>query len=234
MDSQRAGALLIFGVDTGKTPKDPLGDQLCVAWSAQGPVGIGRKVFPTEWEGCNGLVVNVDDMSACERLVSVGDDRILLCSCYDGYGVANSAGKSRYIREITSDGKRRIREPGHAGREFRQALENGLAGWMRLVERANAAAIAIHHFGQGGKPFSTSYWRRHGIATASAKLDGWAVAGANFDRRLPTPGVDITASHRVPHEHIAMGQRRPTHDSAPVCDYVVGDGEVRVRVFEFA
>ena len=234
LDRQRAGALLIFGVDTGKKGKDPQGDQLCVAWSARGPVGIGRKVFPTEWEGCNGLVVNVDDFAAQDRLVPVGDHLVLLCACYDGYGVANSPDKSKYIREIVSGGKRLTRGGGGTAKVFRQELKNGLADWARLVERATAAAIAIHRFGGDGQPFSTSYWRRHGIATASARLGGWAVAGANFDVRLPHPGVDVLAAHRVPYDQIAEGQLRTTWDAVPVRDYVVGGCEVRIRVFDFA
>lgn len=185
LDKQRRGALLIFGVDTGKQLKDPTGDQLCVAWSADGPLGIGRKVFPTEDEGSGGFVVNVDDFQAQQRVVQVGKSHILLCSYYDGYGVANSPDKSRFIRQIVAGGNHMAREVGSAGREFRQALKEGLAGWTKLVEGASGAAIAIHRFGGVGKPLSTSYWRRHGIATASAKLGGWAVAGANFEPRLP-------------------------------------------------
>ena len=234
LDQQRSGALLIFGVDTGKRHKDPTGDQLCVAWSADGPLGIGRKVFPTEDEGWGGFVVNVDDFQAQQRVVEVGKSHILLCSCYDGYGVANSPDKSRYIRGIVADGNHMVREVGRAGREFRQALKKGLAGWTKLVESASGAAIAIHRFGGDGKPFSTNYWRRHGIATASAKLGGWAVAGANFDARLPYADCDILAADRVPSDHMHMGQLRATRDANPVVDYVLGDGEVRVRVFEFA
>ena len=238
MDRQTKGALLIFGVDTGKKHKDPQGDQLCVAWSADGPNGIGRKVFPTEWEGSHGFVVNVDDFRAAERVVTVGDSRVLLCSCYDGYGVANYPDKTKYIKEIVSDGHRLTRERGAAGNEFRRALAGGLADWRRLVKRARGVAIAIHRFGgvdeKTGEelPFSTSYWRKHGIATASAKLGGWAVAGANFHRRLPRPDVDVLAANRVPSEHLTMGQRRPTHDATRVTDYVI-DSEVRIRVFDF-
>ena len=233
LDKQRAKALLVFGVDTGKEAKDPLGDQLCVAWSALGPIGVGRKVFPTEWEGCNGLVVNKADFSAKERVVPVGNGLVLLCACYDGYGVANFPDKSNYIREIVSDGKRLTRGTGATAKEFRRALKGGLVGWAHLVDRASAAAIAIHRFGGDGQPFSTSYWRRHGIATASAKLGGWAVGAANFDVRLPKPRVDVLAAHRVPFDHIAEGQRRKTWDAVPVSDYVLAP-EVRIRVFDFA
>lgn len=234
LDKQRSGALLIVGVDTGKRLKDPEGDQLCVAWSADGPVGIGRKVFPTKEEGRGGFVVNVDDFRAQERVVQVGKSCVLLCSCYDGYGVANSPDKSGYIRKIVAGGNHMVREVGRAGREFRHALKKGLAGWTKLVEGASGAAIAIHRFGGDGKPFSTNYWRRHGIATASAKLGGWAVAGANFDARLPYRDSDMLAADCVPFEHLAKGQRRETWDATPIGDYVVGDGDVLVRVFEFA
>ena len=79
-----------------------------------------------------------------------------------------------------------------------------------------------------------NYWRKHGIATASAALrGGWVAAGANFEGRLPNENVDILASHCVPKEHLDQGNSRKTHDSKPVCDYELGNGDVRVRVFEF-
>lgn len=104
LHKRRKGAVPIFGFDTGKRPKDLEGDQVCAAWSSVGPVGIERKVFPTEWEGRNGFVVNLDDFRAQERIVWVGKARVLLCSCYDGYGVANSPDKSGFIRELVSGG----------------------------------------------------------------------------------------------------------------------------------
>lgn len=99
LDKRREGALLIFGVDT-KGPKDPMGDQLCVAWSAHGPLGVGRKVFPTEYEGKHGYVVNVDDFGVEKRAVPIGNTRVLLCSCYDGYGIHNCPDKSRFIKDL--------------------------------------------------------------------------------------------------------------------------------------
>ena len=229
LDHRRKGALLIFGVDTNG-PKSALGDQLCVAWSVDGPVRVGRKVFPTEYEGSDGYVVNVDDFGAQERVVKIGNTQVLLCSCYDGYGIFNSPDKSKFIRKIICDGQSLRR----GQREFRDALAAGLKKWRGLVESSGAAAIAIHQFGHNGKPFSTNYWRRHGISTASAKLHGgWVVAGANFYDGLPRRGVDILAAQNVCRGYLSLGNRRTTRDATPICDYVEGDNEVRVRLFDF-
>ena len=222
------GALLIFGVDTGG-PKSAMGDQLCVAWSADGPAAIGRKVFPTEGEGKCGYVVNVDDFGAEERVVSIGDTRVLLCACYDGYGIANDPDKSRFVRRIFDRGERARRgDP-----TFRQSLRSGLRGWRRLVRTVDTAAVAIHYFRDNGG-FHTNYWRRHGIATASAKLHGGCVVGAaNFEARLPRPGADILVAHGVPSEHLSEGNNRATCDATPTSEHFVGNEEVLVRLFDF-
>ena len=230
LDRLKKGALLIFGVDT-VGPKSASGDQLCVAWSAEGPVGAGRKVFPTEYEGKDGYVVNVDDFGANERTIKIGRSRIMLCACYDAYGIAGSKDKSRFIRKIQV-GSQCTRRGDH---EFKGILEGGLREWRELVLGTDAAAVAIHRFEQkanGG--FSTNYWRKHGIATASAALrGGWVAAGANFEGRLPNENVDILASHCVPKEHLDQGNSRKTHDSKPAGDYRLDNGDVRVRVFRF-
>ena len=230
LSRRRKGALLIFGVDTAKL-KNPMGDQLCVAWSAKGPVGIGRKVFPTEDEGQSGFIVNLDDYGTEKRVVSIGDTRVLLCACYDGYGISNQPDKSRYVSLISVSGSHFSKRDA----EFREFLRSGLSEWRGLVGTANAAAIAIHQFGKtsnGG--FSTNYWRRHGIATASAKLGGgWVVAGANFDGRVPPARVDILAAHDVPERYLQEGSGRQAQDATPTSDYLAADGAVCVRLFDF-
>lgn len=238
LDGRRKGASLIFGVDT-EAPKDPSGDQLCVAWSAVGPVGVGRKVFPTEDEGSKGYVVNANDFGAKERVVRLGGTRVLLCSCYDGYGICNRPDKSKYIERMwTGDTRDREGRMFHRGEdpEFDWRLKRCLEKWRDLAASADAAAFTIHRFGLTGEGgFSTNYWRRHGIATASATLKGgWVAASANFEGRQPNPGKDILASHAVEEGFLSIkGNCRPTRDSEPVCDWVEGDDEVRMRVFDF-
>ena len=231
----RKGALLIFGVDTGE-PKSAKGDQLCVAWSARGPVGVGRKVFPTKQEGKCGYVVNINDFGTSERVVEIRRRQILLCACYDGYGIASGEDKSKFIRKVQA-GDRTLHRGnyGSGDPEFSRVLKHGLRQWRKLVKRVDAAAVAIHRFEKREKGgFSTNYWRRHGIATASAKLSGgWVVAGANFDVRLPNINVDILASAGVRKKYLKLGHSRRTRDSEPVCDYELGKGDARVRVFEF-
>lgn len=233
LNERRRGALLIFGVDT-RAPKDPSGDQLCVAWSAGGPVGIGRKVFPTKDEGDSGYIVSANDFGDGRRVVRVGGTRVLLCSCYDGYGIHNAPDRSGYIRKIwTGD---TVLSRGEDGQEFRRCLEGCLDRWRGLAGKAGAAAVAIHRFGlTRANGFSTNYWRRHGIATAAAVLTpGWVAAGANFERRPPNPGKDILASHAVEGEFLSIeAARRPVRDAAPVLEWVEGDGEVRMRLFDF-
>lgn len=230
LDSRRPGALLNFGVDTGG-PKTALGDQLCVAWSARGPVGIGRKVFPTEDEGEDGFIVNLDDYGASERVVSIGDTRVLLCACYDGYGISNQPDKSKYVSHISVAGNLVFKQDA----EFRELLQFGLSKWRKLVGKADAAAVAIHQFHETNKGgFSTNYWRRHGLATASAKLHGgWAVAGANFEGRVPRTGADILAAQNVPESYLQEGSGRNARDAPPASDFVAADGAVRIRLFDF-
>ncbi len=230
LDRRRKGALLIFGVDTAKL-KNPMGDQLCVAWSAEGPVGIGRKVFPTEYEGQCGFIVNLEDYGTEKRVVSIGATRVLLCACYDGYGISNQPDKSGYVSRISVSGGIFCKHDA----EFREFLHCGLSNWRGLVGKANAAAVAIHQFGDENRDgFSTNYWRRHGIATASAKLGGgWVVAGANFAGRVPAAGVDVLAAHEVPERHLWEGQRRKAQDAKPTRDYLAANGAVRVRLFDF-
>ena len=231
LDDRRTGALLIFGVDT-EGPKSPMGDQLYVAWSPQGPIRVGRKVFPTEYEGQNGFIVNVDDYGAKERVVPIRGANVLLCACYDGYGVSSPEDKSKFVQRISVAGSRRLR----GDRRFGACMRSALSEWRQVVESVDAAAVAIHHFRRttrGG--FSTNYWRRHGIANASAKLHGgWCVAGANFEGRLPHAGVDILAAQDVPSDYLTQGNSRTTQDAAPLEDYAVGDGEVRIRLFDFS
>ena len=230
LDSRRPGALLIFGVDTDG-PKNPMGDQLCVAWSAEGPVGIGRKVLPTESEGKCGFIINLDDYGTKKRVVSIGDTRVLLCACYDGYGISNQPDKSKYVSHISVAGNLVSKQDA----EFRELLQFGLSKWRKLVGKANAAAVAIHQFRETSKgSFSTNYWRRHGIATASAKLGGgWVVAGANFQGRVPGPGADILATQVVPESYLQQGSGRKARDATPASDFVAADGAVRIRLFDF-
>ena len=152
---------------------------------------------------------------------------MLLCACYDGYGVSNPVDKSKYIKNIVA-GETHFSRGEH---EFRERLQSGLKQWRELVATSHAAAIVIHYVDEHK---ATAYWRRHGIVTASAKLNGgWAVAGANFAGSLPSPGMHILASQAVTREHLRKGNKRSIQDAKPLCDYVVGDDEVRVRLFEF-
>ena len=49
---------------------------MCVAWSSQGIQAIGRKVFPTDWEGKNGYTPYEDDYGTDKRILRLSNDRI--------------------------------------------------------------------------------------------------------------------------------------------------------------
>ncbi len=233
LHDMRKGALLIFGVDTFGV-KDPNGDQLCVAWSIKGPRGIARKVFPTKAEAEAGYVVNLDDFGSNQRVVEIDGIQTLLCACYDAFGIANkdvgyASDKFRLIKKIYYDGRTFCKESG----EFRSFLDRGGNGWYELVEKSQAAAVAIHYFDKPGREI---YWQKHGIASASAELDGgWIIAGANFNHVLPGKNDPngILASFDVPREHLGQGNKRKAHKAEPIDKFMVGSDEARVCVFEF-
>ena len=116
-------------------------------------------------EAEDGYVVNVDDFGALERVITIGDSRILLCACYDGFGIASSDQKAKLIQKVSVKG--RLLHRGSP--TFRKALADGLKEWRNLIDSINAATIAIHYFGNSNGNLGTSRWRRYGIATASAK-----------------------------------------------------------------
>jgi hypothetical protein len=100
-------------------------------------------------------------------------------------------------------------------------------------QRPAHAVCAIHNF---DRPGLDGYWQRHGIAAASAALNGGLVVGAaHFESGLPLPTdrSPLAAAGLKP-SYLRLGQRRPLIGLAPSQAMVVKAGPLSslVRLFE--
>src|SRR3954465_14948435 len=196
LDGAHPGALIVVGIDSVPYSSDDHGDQLCVAFSPYGVVGIGRKVWPadgdTNWDGRPPVVCYPADFGSPHRIVTLANSsRALLCACYDVFGVAEAivgpTARIRYLRYLAPD------------------------------QRVDVALTAVHRFQQPGRDI---FWQRHGLATASAALGGGlAVGAAFFTNRLPdgrNRWSSPLAACGVPGEHLSQGLHRPARCFEPV------------------
>jgi hypothetical protein len=100
-------------------------------------------------------------------------------------------------------------------------------------KRPSIAIAVIHRF---KRPGLDGYWQRHGIATASAVLGGFAVGAAHFGRLPESHEAPLAASH-VPARHIAAGNHRRAWRCFPSDDRPVRIGRgmaavLRLYLFE--
>jgi hypothetical protein len=238
------GVLIVTGVDSGPHRPNDHGDQMCVAFSAGGVAGIGRKVFPADGDtngaGRAPLVCYADDYSSRDRVVALANGcRALLCACYDVFGVAEAVigptPRVRYIRSLAPN--QRYDGTGAGLTALRRQL---VAEWRTLLteQRVEVALVAVHRLQQPGRDI---FWQRHGLATASAALGGGlAVGAAFFTDRLPD-GQDRWSSPLaacgVPAAHLKQGLHRPARRCEPVAALTINrrrNGEPRalVRLFD--
>ena len=187
LDAAHPGALIVVGIDSVPHSSDDHGDQMCVAFSPYGVVGIGRKVWPadgdTNWDGRPPVVCYPADFGSPHRIVTLTNgSRALLCACYDVFGVAEEiigpTARIRYIRYLAPDHR-------YDGSEFVAVRRRLVAEWGKLLvdQRVDVVLTVVHRFQQPGRDI---FWQRHGIATASAALGGGlAVGAAFFTNRLP-------------------------------------------------
>lgn len=226
LDAAHPGALIVVGIDSVPYSSDDHGDQMCVAFSLYGVIGIGRKVWPadgdTNWDGRPPVVCYPADFGSPHRIVTLANgSRALLCACYDVFGIAETivgpTARIRYIRYLAPD--QRYDGPGAGFLRVRRRL---VAEWGQLLadQRVDVGLAAVHRFQQPGRDI---FWQRHRMATASAALGGGLVVGAAlFNDRLPD-GRDRWSSPLaacgVPREHLSQGPHPPgtallTHRSA--------------------
>lgn len=228
LDAAHPGALIVVGIDSVPYSSDDHGDQLCVAFSPYGVIGIGRKVWPadgdTNWDGRPPVVCYPADFGSPHRIVTLANgSRALLCACYDVFGVAEAligpTARMRYIRYLAPDQL----DDGAGFVAVRRSL---VAEWRQLLadQRVDVVLTAVHRFQQPGRDI---FWQRHGLATASAALGGGlAVGAAFFTDRLPD-GRDRWSSPLaacgVPREHLGQGLHRPALRFEPITVLTIND-----------
>ena len=215
LDKISPGAILVTGIDSvGRGPQD-WGDQLCVAFNADGVAGIGRKIFPTNNES-NGsippIVCYVDDFDTEHRIVTLANgSRSILASCYDAFGLAEPingpTARTRYIRNINYEDRRISFGDPH----FTKLRQSCLDRWDALLKAkpVDVALTTIHNFGEPGADL---FWQRHGIATASAAMGGGLAIGAShYWDELPNPDrfdQSPLAAFNVKTSHLKKGLHR--------------------------
>lgn len=238
LQGRSPGCLLVTGLLADPTDTRQRQEQLSAALSAEKVVGVARKLFPTaaEGEGRRQTVPRADDYGSPDRLVILPSGaKAILSACYDLFGLTEMPGEasSRYhaIRALGTGQK--ILRMGDQG--FKQLRRQCFADWSNLLakEKPDLAIATIHGF---GRPGLDGFWQRHGIAAASAAMQGrFAVGAAHFEDWLPAPGQSTLASVGVPRKHLTAGTARKAHRLAPKDTIQIEkDDEViaLVRLFE--
>ena len=238
LDRQTSGAILAVGCDSAPPNTKEIGDQSCIAFRRGQIIGLARKIFPASGDTAREvlpIVPCVSDYGAEVRFVTLPNgSTAMLAACYDLFGLTedpNAPGRrAQHVRYLW-DG----RYIGTTGRIT--ALRNAcLAEWHRVLKAAqpDLAVCAIHRF---KRPGLDGFWQRHGIASASAVLNGGLVVGAaHFESWLPKAGASTLASDRVPKRHLTAGTSRQAYRLAPSESFGVaqagGELAALVRLFE--
>jgi len=134
-DAAHPGALIVVGIDSVPYSADDHGDQMCVAFSPYGVIGIGRKVWPadgdTNWDDRPPVICYPVDFGSPHRIVTLANgSRALLCACYDVFGVAEAiigpTARIRYIRYL-------VQNERYDGAGFVAARRRLVAEWGQLL-----------------------------------------------------------------------------------------------------
>ena len=233
------GALVVFGADSSSPRRWEFGDQLCIAAWPEGIVGLARKIIPSDPDTihCKRVYVPVmaDYASPYRFVLLPSGHKAALCSCFDMFGICRDtamlAKRGLAIRDLWLPyGKcPRIEEPG-----FKPLREQALAQWQALLKehKPSVALSAIHAFVQPGRD---GYWQRHGLAVASASLNGGlAVGAAHFEAKLPGMLQSTLAAFDVPASVLAEGPKRGPHRAIPLAAKTIeaGGQTALLRLFQ--
>jgi hypothetical protein len=224
LEGQSPGIRLVTGVLATPRDRTERTEQLNLAFCAHGLVGAARKIFPTaaDTEGGRFITPYIGDYSSPQRLINLANGGgALLSACYDLFGAADfgSEGTSRrnaIRRLLTKHGSLSQDDEGFV--ETRRAC---LAAWGKLIgeHQPDVALATIHGF---IRPGVDGYWQRHGIARASAALNGALVAaGAHFRIGLPQPHASTLAACNVPASHLDAGLLRLAHPLLPIASQLI-------------
>lgn len=227
------GVALVIGIDSNAQGKKIGGDQLVAVWQGGALVALTRKAFPVDGDTDGKepvYVVHADDADDPGRLITLSNGaKALVLSCYDAFAVRGLHGRRHVDLQairLISTGKERPREA--ASYEKRDHLRR----WLAFLDAhpPDLALIAIHRFRQAGHD---GYWQRHGIAGASAALQGAPVIGAaHFRRGLPSRlAASPLASLGVPLSHLDQGAKRRAHRLTPQDGFTLRDEQGEAIVF---
>lgn len=202
--SKNMEAVIVAGIDTGRDAWKAKGDQMCVAWNETGVLGIGRKVWTVNGDEGQNYHVNFDDFGTSHRLVKIKNKKILLCSCYDGYGTegncAQQNNRLKNTKNIFFDHKL-------LKKDISELKEKGKKKWNDLLDKADMAVISIHNFSNEGFGSGKGYWTR-GIRARSKKDNkDFAIFGAshfenmdmgeNANRFSAKNGIDLNIKKEI-------------------------------------
>ncbi len=206
------GCHVVVGLDTRRSRHRFSGDQLVVAFDGLGVSGAARKVFPVDgdtncWERAPYLLFenDPDDPWRVLRLPSGGS--ALLSVCYDAFALAElrigptpKRRALRYFSDETDDWRWCERVVADA---YLQRLDDFIED-----RRPKINLVAIHGF---ERPGGELRWQRHGIATASAALNGaMTVGAAHYKHALPYRVENQPlAAARVDERQLWMAAHRP-------------------------
>lgn len=229
LNTTSPNCVLTVGLDTNRhLPWGFRGDQAAAAFNARGCIGVTRKVFPVdgdtnEW-GRMPYLLDRQDAEGGERFVLLPNgQRALIAVCYDVFAMSELArgptGKLRAMRFRTdpSDGWSAMSGPD------RWAWMESLK--LQIDDHAPRVVLnPIHSF---VRPGACLFWQRHGMASASAYLNGaLCVGAAQFKSGLPLPHESWLATSDVPARHLGAANHRRSHAKPPLDAF-----ELRVRSY---
>jgi hypothetical protein len=210
------GTCVIVGVDSLPPSKKRKGDQLCAVLQDGALIALTRKIFPTIDDVAEGYVPAAIDYADRERVITLANgSRAVLCVCYDMFGVKEDPDsptiRSTAIKSLFYQGRVIKRRD----RNFTAVRRAQVDAWHRLLhcQQPDIAIAVVHRF---DRPGLDGYWQRHGFATASAALGGFAVGAAHFWQWLPHRLETPLAALGVPTDHLAQGPHRRAWPHLPV------------------
>lgn len=223
------GAIVVTGMTSPSPGRGEWGDQLCCAWSRDGIAGFGRKIFPVARGAdpeSDGFVISTADFDSPSRVVQLASGhQAVLAACFDIFGVAESVRRNGVqangIWWLREDGDTSWWAASHADRT------SCVGRWESLLKRmrVTVALSSIHLFTR-----QASYFQRHGVATASAALSGYAVGAAHFHQLPSNPEISTLAAEGVPRSHLLQGVERRSHSWEPA-DFI-RLGPALIRLYE--
>jgi len=214
LDRRSPGCQIIVGLDSRKPNWGFRGDQLVVAFNALGVTGSARKIFPVDgdthgWGRAPYLLFEHDPGDERRVIRLANGAEALLSVCYDAFVLSElqigPTSKRRALRYVSDESDRwRWFERGEA-----DAYLGRLQSLLSRV-RPTVHLVSLHGFEAPGRELR---WQRHGIASASAALNGALTVGAgHYNHGLPEDiRTHSLAAQHVGEKHLRQGPHRRAH-----------------------